>query len=67
MLVLGRVKKRLTQHGDEGVDDQAYDQQHLAESSPEFGLAIPLDCHQIDDSVEYLEADGCQLNDFSEN
>jgi hypothetical protein len=42
----------LTKHGDEGVDDQSDDQQHLTQRRPEFGLAVPLHCHHVDESVE---------------
>ncbi|KAJ2965739.1 hypothetical protein NQ176_g10473 [Zarea fungicola] len=41
-----------TDHDDEGEQDQADDEEHLAERSPEFSLAIPLDSNDINQGVQ---------------
>jgi hypothetical protein len=40
-----------TQHSDEGIDDEAHDQENFPKGKPEFGLAIPFYGKNIDTSV----------------
>jgi len=46
------VQRVAAQHGDEGVQDQADDQDDFAEREPEFGFAVPFDGEDVDQSVE---------------
>jgi hypothetical protein len=43
----------LTQHCDEGIDNETNNKQHLSEGSPEFRFTIPLHSHYIDNGVKY--------------
>jgi hypothetical protein len=40
-----------SKHGDEGVENQSNDEQHLAQSKPEFGLSIPLDGEEVEEAI----------------
>lgn len=45
------VERVAAEHGDEGVDDQADDQDDFAEGEPEFGFAVPFDGEDIDEAA----------------
>jgi hypothetical protein len=51
------VERVPSQHGDEGVDDQTHDQQHLAQREPELRLAVPFHGEEVDQRVA-AEDDG---------